>query len=155
MRPAGIATDSAGNIYVADSLSNRIEKFNPTGRLLALASDAGAAGALKEPWGIAADTKGNIYVADTWNHRIVKMDAQLHAVATWGYPTKPTGPDSLLSLYGPRSVAIDSDGNLLVTDTGDSRIIKYSPVGEPLGSFGSPGTGAGQFQEPVGIAVFK
>lgn len=94
-----------------------------------------------------------VYVADTWNHRIVKMDPQLRTITTWGYPTKPSGPDSLLSLYGPRAIALDADGNLLVTDTGNNRVIKFSPDGRPLASFGSLGSGPGQLQEPVGIAV--
>jgi len=151
-RPAGLAVDAKGDFYVADSQNNRVEEFDSSGALVAT-SVPGSAGPLNEPWGIAVDKQGMVYVADTWNHRIVKMDPQLRTIATWGYPTKPSGADSLLSLYGPRALALDADGNLLVTDTGNNRVVKFSPDGRPLGSFGSLGSGPGQLQEPVGIAV--
>ena len=153
LRPAGIATDSAGNFFVADSQNNRIEKFNSAGKLLSASTDASAPGGFQEPWDVALDKQGMIYVADTWNHRIVKLDPQLHFLTSWGYPTKPTGPDSLLSLYGPRAIAFNAAGNLLVTDTGNSRVVEFTPDGNPIKSFGSRGSGPGQFQEPVGIAV--
>jgi uncharacterized protein (TIGR03663 family) len=153
LRPAAVAVASSGEIYVADSQNNRIQKFNSAGRLLATTTDAGMPSPLQEPWGVAVDPAGNVFVADTWNHRIVKLDSQMHFLTTWGIPTKPTGPESLLTLYGPRAIAIESSGNLLVTDTGNNRVVEFSPDGQPLGSFGSPGTAAGQFQEPVGIAI--
>jgi predicted membrane-bound mannosyltransferase/DNA-binding beta-propeller fold protein YncE len=154
LRPAGVAVDSQGNFYVADSQNNRVEKFDSTGRLLA-SSDGSAPGqaGFHEPWGVAVDKQGMVYVADTWNHRIVKLDAQLKLITTWGHPNPQTGPDGLLSFYGPRAIAFESNGNLLVTDTGNERVIEFSPSGQPLGSFGSAGNGGGQFQEPVGIAV--
>lgn len=150
--PAGLAVDPAGNVYVADAQNNRIQKFDRTGRFIAATSGSGQ-GALREPWDVAVDSQGMVYVADTWNHRIVKFDAQLHFVSAWGHPIPQTGPDSLLALYGPRALAFDAAGNLLVTDTGDSRVIEFSTEGQPLGSFGSLGSGPGQFQEPVGLAV--
>ncbi|MGI8549297.1 MAG: flippase activity-associated protein Agl23, partial [Dehalococcoidia bacterium] len=154
LRPAGVAIDDVGDIYVADSQNNRIQKFDRNGKLLATSVNSnGQPGFLKEPWGVALDRQGMVYVADTWDHRIVKLDPQLRYVATWGYPIKASGPDSLLSLYGPRAIAFEPSGNLLVTDTGNSRVIEYSPGGQPLGSFGSYGVGAGQLQEPVGLAV--
>lgn len=153
-RPAGIAVDTNGNFYVADSLNNRIEKFDASGHLVASADGSGnGQPPFHEPWDVAVDKQGAVYVADTWNHRIVKLDSQMHFVAAWGHPNKPTGPDGLLSLYGPRAIAIDPEGNLLVTDTGNNRVIKFSPTGQPLASFGTRGAGQGQFQEPVGLAV--
>jgi len=153
LRPAGIAIDAAGNFFVADSQNNRIEKFNSAGKLLAASTDASAPGGFQEPWDVAVDKQGMVYVADTWNHRIVKLDSQLHFLTAWGYPTKATGPDSLLALYGPRAIAFNLSGDLLVADTGNSRIVEFTPDGNPVGSFGARGSGPGQFQEPVGIAV--
>jgi uncharacterized protein (TIGR03663 family) len=153
LRPAGIAVDGSGNMYVADSQNNRIQKFNSAGKLVGSSTDASAPGGFQEPWDVAVDPQGVIYVADTWNHRIVKLDPQMHFLTAWGYPTKPSGPDSLLALYGPRAIAFTPSGNLLVTDTGNSRVIEFTPDGKPVGSFGSHGSDPGQFQEPVGIAV--
>jgi DNA-binding beta-propeller fold protein YncE len=118
-----------------------------------MTSDTSAPGGFQEPWSVAVDKQGMVYVADTWNHRIVKLDPQFHYVETWGYPAKPSGPDSLLALYGPREIVFDAAGNLLVSDTGNERVLEFAPDGTPLGSFGSAGSGPGQFQEPVGIAV--
>lgn len=151
-RPAGLAIDAAGNVYVADSLNNRLQVFDRDGRFIAT---AGGALDLREPWGVAVDRAGNIYVADTWNHRVVKYDQRYTLVTTWGSPPRQPGAGNPTpqELYGPRSIAIDAAGNLLVTDTGHSRVLRFSPNGDPLGAFGGPGAGPGQFQEPVGVAV--
>jgi DNA-binding beta-propeller fold protein YncE len=153
LRPTGLVIDSAGNFFVADSQNNRIEKFNSAGKLLTSSTDSSSPGGFQEPWDVAVDKQGMVYVADTWNHRIVKLDPQLHFLTAWGVPTKPSGPDSLLSLYGPRAIAFNAAGNLLVTDTGNGRVVEFTPDGNPISSFGSKGSGQGQFQEPVGIAV--
>jgi uncharacterized protein (TIGR03663 family) len=150
-RPAGLAVDAQGNVWVADSLNGRVQKLGPDGRFQAMLMSPQR---FREPWGVAVDRDGNVYVADTWNHRIQKFDRDLKLVATWGQPPQPneTNPGPL-DLYGPRSIAIDGDGNLWVTDTGHSRLVKFSPDGKPLGTFGGPGTGPGQFQEPVAVAI--
>jgi len=57
------------------------------------------------------------------------------------------------SFYGPRSVAVDSEGNLFVADTGNKRILVFDPNGNYIDQFGSPGMGFGELDEPVGIAV--
>jgi uncharacterized protein (TIGR03663 family) len=153
-RPAGMAVDREGNVYVADSLNHRIQKLGPDGRYLATLG-GGASRMFQEPWGVAVDASGNIYVADTWNHRIQKFDRDMKPLLSWGGPPRAPGqaPSSPLELCGPRAIAIDAAGNLLVTDTGHARIVKFSPEGQPLGTLGTAGTGQGQFQEPVGIAI--
>ena len=55
------------------------------------------------------------------------------------------------AMWGPRDIAFDNDGNLIVTDTGNKRIIVFKPDGTPISEFGSPGLLPGQFDEPVGI----
>lgn len=151
--PAGLAADAAGNIYVADTTNNRIEKFDAGGRFLAQAGGQSGGLKLNQPWDLAVDGGGNVYVADTWNHRVVKLDKDLKQVTAWGQPIPAGGPQSPLDLYGPRGIAVDAAGNIWITDTGDARIIEFDPNGNPLGVFGSRGTGQGQFDEPVGIAI--
>jgi len=153
-RPVGLAVDVAGNVYIADSLNNRIQKLDRNGTFLAQSGQVGSDLPLQEPWGLAVDKAGFVYVADTWSHRVVKLDGNLRQVASWGQPDAlPGAPTSLLELYGPRSIAIDGAGNLWVTDTGNARVIEFDPNGKPLGSFGQHGKGPGQFDEPVGIAT--
>jgi uncharacterized protein (TIGR03663 family) len=155
-QPTGLGTDAGGNLYVADSRNNRIQKFDSEGKLLAVLGPGGDKEAtFNEPWKVTVDKSGNLYVADTWNHRIQKFDANLNLVAEWGKAFTAIGQREPAAdeLFGPRDIAIDIDGNLLVTDTGNKRIVRFTPDGQPLGSFGKAGTGPGQFNEPVGIAV--
>lgn len=151
-RPTDLAFDASGDLIVADSLNNRIEKFDAQGNLLATAAQGGPL-AFHEPWGVAADTAGNVYVSDTWNHRIVKLDANLQFVKAWGQLAVNGRPNSPLDLYGPRGIAVDKDGSIWVADTGDARIVHFDANGNPLGAFGSRGSAPGQFNEPVGLAI--
>jgi sugar lactone lactonase YvrE len=57
------------------------------------------------------------------------------------------------SLYGPRGIAVDRNGTVFVADTGNNRIVRYSPRGNKEAEWGSKGDGPGQFWEPTGIVV--
>ena len=154
--PKGVAIDAQGRIYVADSGNNRIEVLDANGAPVATWGSQGTGpGQFQEPWGVAVAPDGTVYVADTWNHRIEKFDSQGKFLAQWGaYGTtdgRAQSPDNIL--WGPRGVAVDSQGNVWVTDTGNKRVIKYDPNGKVLGQYGGIGAGDGQFMEPVGIAI--
>jgi DNA-binding beta-propeller fold protein YncE len=154
--PTGLAVDSAGNLYVADGRNNRVQQFDDSGiPMMVLGAGGDKEAQFSEPWGVAVDGQGNVYVADTWNHRIQKYDSDFNLVKEWGKPFTEVGvrPPEPGEFFGPRAMAIDAEGNLLVVDTGNKRVAKFSLDGEPLGSFGEEGGGPGQFNEPVGIAV--
>ncbi len=156
LSPRGVAVDVRGNVYVIDSRRNRLFKLDPAGTVVARVGDSGSAdGQFNEPWGVAVDSVGNVYVADTWNHRVQKFDQNLRFVTKWGaFGEVPGGGERNPGVfYGPRSVAVDKDDNVYVTDTGNKRVQKFSPEGRPLAVFGTPGKEKGQFAEPVGIAV--
>ncbi len=152
--PVGVALDVEGNVYVVDSGNSRIQKFDARGALVGSVGEAGGeTGQFNQPSDIAVDAAGNVYVADTWNHRIQKFAPDLSFVAQWGKPTRDLinpGPDEM---WGPRGIAVDQDGNVLVTDTGTHRVRKFGPDGAPITVFGRRGKDAGEFEEPVGIAV--
>src|SRR5438552_3020378 len=77
--PKGVATDGSGNVYVADTYTRRIQKFDTSGSFLTAwgseGSGNGQFGGPVGPFGVAADGSGNVYVADTYNTRIQKFDA--------------------------------------------------------------------------------
>ena len=107
-----------------------------------------------EPWGVAVDPAGQIYVADTWNGRIQVFDAEGRFLRKWGLFATTNGElGDPMSLFGPRGIAIDLDGNLLVADTGNKRILRFSPDGQSLGQIGGGGVIAGRFEEPTDVKV--
>lgn len=111
-------------------------------------------GQFNEPWGVAADPAGNVYVADTWNGRIQVFDNEGRFVTKWGVFNTTNGElGDAYSLFGPRGIAIDMNGNLLVADTGNKRIIQFTATGDLVTQIGGGGVVGGRFEEPVGVAV--
>jgi DNA-binding beta-propeller fold protein YncE len=152
--PMGTALDTEGNVYVVDSDLSRVQKFDSRGSLLAVQGGPGSEpGQFNQPSDIAVDTAGNVYVADTWNHRIQKLAPDLTPVGGWGQPTTDLVNPAPSALWGPRGIAIDRDGNIIVADTGTHRIRRYAPDGTHLGDAGRQGRGVGEFDEPTGVAV--
>lgn len=154
--PKGMALDAqSGRLYVADGRMHRIQVFDVAGGglIASWGSQGTGPGQFQEPWGVAVGPGGVVYVADTWNHRIQKLDRDGKLLAQWGSFGQVSGPDGGPVFYGPRGVAVDGEGNLWVTDTGNKRVLKFDPNGKLLGQWGEAGAGEGQFLEPVGIAV--
>ena len=147
--PQGIAVDTAGAVYVADTGNHRIQKFTSAGSLsLKWGAQGSGNGQFSSPAGIAVDSGGGVYVADTGNHRIQKFSSSGVFTLTWG--SRGAGDGQFSS---PGGVAVDAAGNVYVADTGNHRIQKFSPSGTFLTKWGSQGTGSGQFYWPSGVAV--
>ncbi len=148
-QPKGIAIDAGGNVYVADSGNDQIQKFTASGVFLAKWGSTGSGlGQFSNPQGIAVDASGNVYVADTWNHRIQKFSSSGSFQAAWGVWGSGNGQ------FGtPSSIAVDSAGNVYVADTGNSRVQKFTCSGGYVTKWGTRGSGNGQLDLPEGIAV--
>jgi len=133
--PAGIAIDSAGNLYIADAADNRIRKVS-NGVITTVAGngtpgfggDNGAATSaqLHDPGGVAVDSAGNVYIADTQNNRIREVSNGIIATVAggglcsffmrFGTGNGDNGPATSAQLCGPDGVATDSAGNFYITD---------------------------------------
>ncbi len=153
--PKAVALGRDGSIFVADTFNHRILKYAQDGRfLMAFGGEGNQDGQLKEPWGIAVGLNGDIYVADTWNHRVQVFTADGAYKAKWGNSRLvPTLNEAPGDFFGPRGIAVDPQGQVLVTDTGNHRIQRFSPTGQFMGAYGGRGAGEGLLAEPVGIAV--
>jgi uncharacterized protein (TIGR03663 family) len=159
-QPSDVALDAAGNIYVADTENNRITKYSPAGEFLAVAGGFAAEVGLTQPWSLTVAPDGTVFVADTWAHELVKLDKDLKQIKVWGsgggiQPTDDPATFDPLKLFGPREIVLNTEGNLLVVDTGNGRIIEFSQDGDARRQFGKKGeTGEPlDFSEPVGLAV--
>jgi len=144
--PRDAATDSAGNIYVADYANDRIEKFDANRNLLLSWGSRGAAnGQFNRPYGVAVDSAGRVYVADSDNGRIEEFDGSGNWLATVG-----TGQ------FGLRRVAVGSGANPEVygADLWSYEITEYSGVGGTLDqTFGGTPPATGAFNEAYGMEV--
>ncbi|MBC7232245.1 MAG: TIGR03663 family protein [Chloroflexi bacterium] len=153
--PKGIAVDEEGKVYVVDTRNHRVQVFDGEGRYLrGWGRQGNGPGEFQEPWGIAVDKAGNVYIADTWNHRIQKFDGEGRYIKSWGVFGDTGGVLGAADIfYGPRDIEVDREGNLLVSDTGNKRVMKYTVEGEFLGQWGGGGSLSGQMREPCGVAV--
>ena len=158
-QPSAIALDSAGNLYIADTGTQRVRQVLASGTMTTLAGTgtAGAgtdglaanAGALNGPMGVAMDPAGNLLIADTYNHRIQQVaSGRMRTVAGTG--TGGMGPDAMLplatQLRGPRAICMNRAGILFIVDTANHRVLRAPPGGliETAAGNGSPGdTGDG------------
>jgi DNA-binding beta-propeller fold protein YncE len=98
---------------------------------------------------VAVGPDGSVYVTDTWNARVVKFTAKGKYITSWGF----YGQDTPEAFWGPRGIAVDSKSRVYVADTGNKRIVVFDSKGAYITQFGTAGLDAGQFDEPVGVAV--
>ena len=160
--PHGLAADALGNWYVADTANNRIRKVQPGGNLFTIAGngnasyfgDAGPAimGSVNQPQGVAVDAAGNVYIADTLNHAVRKVtpDGVINTLAGTGNPgySGDGGPANKARLSLPSAVAVDTNGNVYVADTGNNQVRRI----DSLGTITTVDTG-GVLSGPRGVAV--
>jgi DNA-binding beta-propeller fold protein YncE len=151
--PAGVAVDGSGNVYVADFINNRIQKFSSTGTFITTWGSVGTGiGQFNLPVDLAVDGSGNVYVVEQINHRVQKFDNLGNHITMWG--SQGTGTTQF---DFPVGIAADGSGNVYVADQGNHRIQKFSSTGTFVTAWGKPGgsfgSGDGEFNLPSGVAV--
>jgi len=172
--PRGIAADPDGNIYVADTSNNTIRRITTNGVVSTLAGKAGVAGAadgvgseaqFNYPCDLAVDASGTIYVADLYNYVIRKVTPGGFVTTFAGQAGESgvvDGRGGNAQFEVPTGIAVDSSGNVFVSDMVQNCIRKITPArivttlaGKP-GYSGGDADGAGRaarFQRPIGLAA--
>jgi len=133
-RPAGVAADALGNVFIADTVNNRIRKVDTSGVITTVAgngsigysgdggpaTNASLGGTSGLPCGVAVDASGNLFIADTLNAVIRKVDTNgiITTVAGGGSGghSGNGGAAANASLNNPCGVAVDAAGNLFIAD---------------------------------------
>ena len=147
-----VATDSSGNVYIADTSNNRIRKVDPSGIITTVAGpglpffsgDGGPAtsAASGRPGGVAVDQAGNIYIADSLNLRVRKVDTRGIITTVAGGASGFSGdggPAVGAGMSSPEAVAVDNAGNLYIADTSFHRVRKVDASGT-ISTFAGNGT---------------
>jgi sugar lactone lactonase YvrE len=168
-----VVVDSAGTVYVADTLNATIRKVTAAGGVTTLAGAAGMVGTtdgtgatarFNWPFAVAIDSTGSVYVADYYNAAIRKVTAAgvvTTLAGTAGMAGSADGTGAAARFNGPSGVVVDSAGNLYVSDRNNCTIRKVSAGGVvttlagTAGIAGSAdGTGAAaRFYNPNGMAI--
>lgn len=171
--PAGVAVDDLGTVYVADTGNHTVRKVTAGGVVTTLAGTAGLPGSadglgatarFNQPIGLALDSAGNLYVADAGNFVIRKVTPAGQVTTLAGQAGQFGGVDgtgSAARFSLPVAVAVDTAGNVYVSDQVNHAIRKVTAAGEvttlagTLGAAGNAdGTGsAARFRSPGGIGV--
>jgi sugar lactone lactonase YvrE len=183
LRPLGVAVDTAGNLFIADTGNSRVRKVTPAGIISTVAGtgisgfsgDGGPATAaqLVSPGGMSVDAAGNLFIADSGNSRIRKVNpagiiSTVAGIGINGY-NGDGGQATTAQVSRPDGVAVDAAGNLFIADSGNNRIRKVTPdgiistvagngifvgPGSPNGFGGDGGLAtAAQLNDPSGVAV--
>jgi uncharacterized protein (TIGR03437 family) len=141
-QPYSVAFDGTGNLYLADTLNQRIRKVAAGTNVITTLAGSGTpdvfsggfggdgglatSSRLNNPAGVTVDSSGNIYIADTGNHRVRRVAANTGVITTVaGTGTAGYSGDGVATatqLNSPSGVAVDGSGNIYIADTGNNRI---------------------------------
>ena len=171
--PVSLAVDNAGNVFVADNSNSNIRKVTPGGVVTTIAGQLGVTGyadgqgtnaIFNNIQGIGVDNSGNLYVADMMNSVIRKISTN-GTVSTFAGQAGSNGSvddtGSAARFYFPTGLAVDTNGNVYVSDSVNQTIRKITSSGAVTTLAGYPrsygyadGTGSSaRFHDPQGVAV--
>ena len=147
--PRGLAVDSQGHFWVADTGNDRLQKFSLEGTLLQVIGKSGSGeGEFNAPSGVAITAKGNICVADTGNNRVQVFSPKGVFLGAFGKAGKQSGQFSEII-----DLAVDAQDNIYLVDRGNDRIVKTDSSGGRIWEIGKTGKQEGEFRKPENIVV--
>jgi DNA-binding beta-propeller fold protein YncE len=153
--PIGIDVDGDGNVYVADLLNHRIQKFTSEGVYITQWGAYGQGnGQFDRPYAVSVSEDGFVYIIDALNFRIQKFTTNGTYLLQWGSEGSGDG-----ELEYPTDLVVGSGGYIYVADTNNHRVQIFDSSGLFLvkwgknGGDGTAGTEPGEFDFPVGIVL--
>jgi Tol biopolymer transport system component len=170
--PQGVAVDTTGDLYIADTANGRVRKVSSAGTITTVAGDGtpgfsgdggpASAAELDQPAALAL-AGGTLYLADSGNNRIRAVSpAGTITTLAGAVPLGDGGPATAAELNGPSAEAVDAAGNLYIADGSDNRIRKVTPAGviTTVAGNGDPGYSgdggpatAARLRQPSGVFV--
>ena len=179
--PTGLAFDTLGNLYIADTGNHRVRIVTPKGYMYTVAGDGRkdyngnglrpVSSSLNNPTGVAVSPQGELYIADTGNHLIRKIDRHSgFLVNVVGTGDAGASGDFELAINAelnkPSAIVFDDKGNLFIADTGNHRVRWVEPRKHLIFTIAGTGkrgfSGEGDrkctdsaFSNPTGLAVDK
>jgi len=177
--PQGIVVDAAGDLFIADSLNQRIREVNATTHIITTIAGNGTAGfrgdqgaatsaQLNLPEWVAIDTAGNLFIADSLNNRVRTVDARTHTISTVAGNgiaggSGDGGAATAAELSFPQGIAVDAFGNLLIADSLNNRVrevnvnthVMSTVAGNGIAGFDGDGAAAtaAKLQNPEAISL--
>lgn len=125
-KPTNVALDKDWNVYVTDTLNNRIQMFDADGKFISMFGKGGdAPGTFQRPKGIAVDCDGHIWVADAGQDNVQIFDKEGHLLAWFGYGGTLPGQFGLAT-----GIAIDKNNRVIVSDQIKGRIQVFRYITE-------------------------
>jgi tripartite motif-containing protein 71 len=149
-----LAIDGDGNVHAPDFGNFRVNVYSPTGTFLRTYPSP-APPPPADGFNLAQDVAvrpdgASLYTADTYNHRVQRFDGEGNVQNVWGFRGS-TAPEAM---NYPRGVAVDpGTGEVLLLNSREGNIKRYSASGAFVAQYGSWGSGAGQYNLPRGIST--
>ena len=163
-RPTGIAVDTLGQLFIADSANGKIRRVSPgSGKISSVDG-----GSFVQPVAVTVDSSGNLYVADQASSAVYKLNSAtgIAAVIAGDAPQGFNGdniPAVTAALFRPTGIAIDSSGNVYIADRSNNRVRKITvstgliSTVAGIGTSGFSGDGGAattaQLSSPAGVAI--
>jgi YD repeat-containing protein len=155
-KPFGIvASPTTGDLFVSDEEGETVSQFSPTGKYFGRVGWWGTGeNEFQSPTGLAFNGTGSLYVADRYNNRLSIWREPEAGGAHMTYSTQfGTAGSGEGEFEYPAIPAVDPHGNVWVADYGANKVDKYTSQGKFLASYGSEGSGNGQYNRPTSVAV--
>jgi len=173
--PSGVAVDPSGNVFIADTGSNKVREVRASdGTIVTVAGNGGAGSSgdggpaaqaqLNQPRGVAADALGNLYIADTLSNAIRRVDLTSQTITTFEKSSlNPQSASNNGNIKHPWAVAVDGKNNVYWTDTEFHQVASAPPAGGGASLVAGDGTSGGggdggpapaaQLSFPKGLAI--